>query len=324
MAENILIIAEHLQGQVQEITHELVARARQLAAGPGAAVEVLLLGGADAVDEMAGALAGADRILVGAADHLAEFTAPAYTEAAAAVIAQRQPRLVLLGHTSQGMDLAPALSAALGWPLVACCNAIAWEAGAWVATANLYGGRINVEVAVGGPAVLTVLTGAAPNAAAAGAPAVERVDVADLGAATVRVSRLIEPEAADVDITRLDILVSVGRGIGDNANIELAEELAAALGGGVAASRPVIDNGWLPRSRQVGKSGLSVAPRCYIAVGISGAPEHLEGIKGNGLVIAVNTDAAAPIFAAAQYGTTCDALDLLPALLEKIEAQGAS
>jgi electron transfer flavoprotein alpha subunit len=136
----------------------------------------------------------------------------------------------------------------------------------------------------------------------------------------VTFKKYIEPEAGDVDITQKDVLVAVGRGIGGQENLELAEELAAALDGAVCGSRPVIDQGWLPLSRQVGKSGLSVKPKLYIAAGISGAPEHVEGIKGSELIIAINSDARAPIFNVAHYGIVGDALDLLPALTEQVRA----
>ena len=137
----------------------------------------------------------------------------------------------------------------------------------------------------------------------------------------VRLKRYIDPEAGDVDLTKQDVLVAVGRGIQSRDNIALAEELAKALGGAVAGSRPVIDQGWLPLSRQVGKSGLAVKPKLYVALGISGAPEHVEGMKDSALIVAVNSDARAPIFNVAHYGIVGDVLETLPALTEAIEAR---
>jgi electron transfer flavoprotein alpha subunit len=130
----------------------------------------------------------------------------------------------------------------------------------------------------------------------------------------VQFRRLIEPEAGDVDIKRQPVLVAVGRGIQSKENLEMAEALAAELGGAVCGSRPVIDQGWLPATRQVGKSGETVKPRLYLALGISGAPEHVEGMKNSDLIIAVNTDPQAPIFDVAHYGVVGDALELLPVL----------
>ena len=140
----------------------------------------------------------------------------------------------------------------------------------------------------------------------------------------IRLCRYIEPEAGDVDLTKEGVLVAVGRGIQDKANIELAENLANALGGVVCGSRPVIDQGWLPLSRQVGKSGLTVKPKLYVALGISGAPEHIEGMKDSELIVAVNSDPGAPIFNVAHYGIVGDVLETLPALTAAVEARKAA
>jgi electron transfer flavoprotein alpha subunit len=140
----------------------------------------------------------------------------------------------------------------------------------------------------------------------------------------VRLMAYEDPEAGDVDITQQDVLVAVGRGLQGEANLDLAEELAEVLGGAVAGSRPAIDMGWLPVTRQVGKSGMQVKPRLYVALGISGAPEHVEGMKGSGLIVAVNTDPGAPIFNVAQYGAAEDLLEVVPALIDKLkERKGA-
>lgn len=312
-----MVVVEHLGGQVAEATYELIAVARSL----GGPVSALAL--ADDAGALARQLGGADRILAASHPRLGQFTPGDWTAVAAAVARAENPGLILVANTSQGMDLAPGLAVALDRPMVAYCKQVKMEDGMAVATANIYGGKIMAEVAVQGPALLTVLPGAADAGAgkAGGAGQVEAVVAPDLGAASVRFKRRIEPESGDVDITRVDVLVSVGRGIGDAANIELAQELADAVDGAVAASRPIIDSGWLPKSRQVGKSGLMVKPRCYIACGISGAPEHLEGMRDSALIIAINTDEKAPIFDVAHYGATVDVLDLLPALTARIRSK---
>lgn len=312
------MIAEHMGGTLADITLELVAAAQPVAGALGCGVEVLLAG--HGVGGLAAGIGGAARVLLAEDPRLEHFTPEAHVAVAAAVVRERSPRLVLVGNTSQGMDLAPALAAALDRPLVGYVKALRVEDGQVSGTCSLYGGKIDVTVAVPEGAVCTVLSGAAPaDAGRAGEPpAVERIAAADTGVGRVRFRMLHEPEAGDVDITRVDVLVSVGRGIGDPGNIALAEELAAVLGGAVAASRPVVDSGWLPRSRQVGKSGLTVKPRCYIAAGISGAPEHLEGMRDAALIIAINTDPAAPIFDVAHYGAVADALEVLPALTEQL------
>ncbi len=153
------------------------------------------------------------------------------------------------------------------------------------------------------------------------AVAEQRKPAAPLTAGAVAFDDWVLPEAGDVDITQHDLLVAVGRGIQQKDNLELAEELAQALGGAVCASRPVVDHGWLPPTRQVGKSGMTVKPKLYLALGISGAPEHQEGMKGAELIIAVNTDSKAPIFDVAHFGAEVDVLELLPALTQAIQAK---
>jgi electron transfer flavoprotein alpha subunit len=171
--------------------------------------------------------------------------------------------------------------------------------------------------------VVGLLPGARPASAAAagGPPAVEAVTVDLPAEGRVRFDAYLDPAPGDVDVTQQAVLVSVGRGIQTQDNISLAEDLAAALGGVVSASRPVIDQGWLPLTRQVGKSGASVKPKLYFAAGISGAPEHVEGMKGAELIIAVNTDPGAPIFGVAHYGIVADALEVLPALTDAVKAR---
>jgi electron transfer flavoprotein alpha subunit len=174
--------------------------------------------------------------------------------------------------------------------------------------------------AVREPTIFGVCPGARPaeKGRAEQTPAIEEVAVTLPEALPVRFKRYIEPEAGDVDVTQQDVLVAVGRGIQGQDNIALAEELAQALGGAVCGSRPVIDQGGLPLSRQIGKSGALVKPKLYVAAGISGAPEHVEGMKNAGLIIAINTDPQAPIFNVAHYGVAADALDLLPLLAEGV------
>ncbi|MBI5292655.1 MAG: electron transfer flavoprotein subunit alpha/FixB family protein [Chloroflexi bacterium] len=323
MSNDVLILAEHLKGKVSDISFEMTGKGRQLAvAFGGKAVAVMLGSGAAAL----AATLGADSVLYVDDPALAEFNPQAYGRVLAALINDRAPRLVMVGNTSMGMDLAAGLSVTAGLPLMAYVNGLAAEGGALAATSQIYGGKIQAEAVPDGEAcVVSCLAGAFPaDAGRVGAglvPALEQiaspVPLADL---QIKFVRMIEPQSGDVDITQQPILVSIGRGIGGQENIELAQELAEALGTAVSASRPVTDAGWLPKTRQVGKSGLTVKPKIYLAFGISGAPEHLEGMRGAETIIAVNTDPKAPIFDVAHYGATCDMLDLLPALTEKIKA----
>jgi len=324
MSNDILILAEHLNGKLADITFEMVGKAKQLAAAfGGKAVAVLLGSRAKALAESI----GADAVLYVDDPALAEFNPEAYRLVLAALIKERNPRLMLMGNTSMGMDLGAGLSVTTGLPLIAYVNGLAADGGTLVATSQIYGGKIQAEAVPDGEAcIVACLAGAFPadagrvGAAQVAAPPVEQIaSPALLGDLKVKFVKLIQPQGGDVDITQQPILVSIGRGIGGQENIALAQEVADALGCAVSASRPLTDAGWLPKTRQVGKSGLTVKPKVYLALGISGAPEHLEGMRGAETIIAVNTDPKAPIFDVAHYGATCDMLDLLPALTEKVK-----
>jgi len=221
------------------------------------------------------------------------------------------------------MDTAAGLSGALGWPLAAYAVNVVIDDGKPLITSQLYGGKVNIESSVeGAHCLVTASAGSFPadEGKQEGSPAVEVVAYqGDTGG--ISFSKLIVPEGGDVDITKADVLVSVGRGIGDGDDIEILDELAKALGGAVSASRPVVDAGWLPKSRQVGKSGQTVKPKLYLAVGISGAPEHLEGMRDADLIVAINQDAAAPIFSIADYGVVGDLFDVIPELTERVKAR---
>ncbi len=322
MSHDILVVAEHLRGQLAEVTYELAGKGRELASALGGRLTVALLG--QGVQPLASSLGAADAVLCLEAPELAEFTPEAHVRALASLVAERQPRLVMVANTSMGMDLAAALSARLNLPLVSYCSQIAVEDGQVVATSRLYGGKMMAESVLAERGIIAVLAGSFPAEVGkvSGSPAVESMAVSLNGLRT-RFRQLIEPEAGDVDITKADILVCVGRGIQDKANIPMVEELAGALGGALCASRPIVDSGWLPKNRQVGKSGLAVQPKLYVAVGVSGAPEHLEGMKGAGLIVAINSDPNAPIFDVADYGVVGDLFEITPALTEKIAAAGS-
>ncbi|MHB8631279.1 MAG: electron transfer flavoprotein subunit alpha/FixB family protein, partial [Candidatus Limnocylindria bacterium] len=248
------------------------------------------------------------------------YSPDAYESALRAVLADRAPRLVLVPNTTVGMDLAAGLAGLLGLPLAAYCLGLAVEGTAIVAKCQVYGGKIIATVAFVDRGVISLVPGsfAAAEGKQSGQSRIETIGQADSTSVRVRLLDYAVAETADVDITKQSVLVSVGRGIGGPENLELAEELATALGGVVSASRPVTDSGWLPKSRQVGKSGLTVRPKLYLALGISGAPEHLQGMKDSELIVAVNSDAGAPIFGVAHYGIVGDVLDLAPALTERL------
>ncbi len=320
MSADVFVVAEHQKGNVEDITFEMLGKGRSLASATGGELVAVLMGhGADA---LAGSLGVCDRVIY--VDHasLANFNPATHGSALAAVVGDRSPKIVLVANTSMGMDLAAALSVDADLPLVAYANGIENGADGVSVTSQLYAGKMSVESLVsGGRCVISIIAGSFDGDAgrADGSPAVDSFPApATLDSAGVKFVRLIEPEAGDVDITQSDVLVSVGRGIQSEDNIPMAQELADALGGALSASRPIVDAKWLPKNRQVGKSGVKVTPKLYLALGISGAPEHWEGMKDAELIIAINTDANAPIFDFAHYGVTEDLFDVLPALMEKL------
>jgi electron transfer flavoprotein alpha subunit len=316
MNQDIYVIIEHLQGQVADISYIMLAAARTIAQGTGGQVVGILLG--HNATELAKNLA-ADRVEYLDHPSLAEFTSDAYQTALAKIISEANPSAVLFGNTSIGSDIASVLSVRLGFPLVSSCVSFGPDK---KFTSQICGGKILTEGSL--PETTTMVTmipgGYKPEQGqSTQVPEVKPITVDVIDEPRVRLLNYIEPEAGDVDITSESILIAVGRGIQTEDNIELAEELAELLGGTVCSSRPIVDQGWLATSRMVGKSGQKVNPDLYLALGISGAPEHVEGISDCENVIAINTDPTAPIFDIAQYGAEIDLLDLLEVLIEEIE-----
>ncbi len=314
---NILLYAEHLNGEIPDSTFELIALARTLASSTGGNVEAAIIGiGASGLADQLG---GADTILVGDSDALGEFNPQGHAAVFTELISSRQPLITLIPYTSVGMDIASVAAAATDLPLVSYCVAVSAASGL-TGTCQIYGGKVEVDVEVDGDrAIFAMVSGCAPaeDGRTGGAGNIETIDVAvpDLGITFLSLS---EPEDADVDITSEEVLIAVGRGIESEDNIEEAQELADAIGAVLAASRPIIDQGWLPKSRQVGKSGVSVKPKIYIALGISGAPEHLEGMRDSATIIAINSDPQAPIFGIAHYGWVGDLFDFIPELTDRL------
>jgi len=322
MAGNVWVLAEQWRGQLSDVTFELLVLGRELATTVGGPLQAVLLG--HQVTDLAAKLGAADSVLHVDHPSLAEPSPEAYCRALAALIEERKPRVLLVPLTNVSSDVLGLLAARLRIPLVNFCRDVRSADGVLEARCLLYGGKMETSVAVAGsPAVLGILPGSRAGAGARvdGKPTVETVTVPLPAESPVQFGKYIEPPAGDVDVTQQDTLVSVGRGIQTQDNIELAEELAAALGGVVSASRPVIDQGWLPLTRQIGKSGATVKPKLYVAAGISGAPEHVEGMRDSELIVAINTDPQAPIFTVAHYGIVGELVEVLPALTEAVKAK---
>jgi electron transfer flavoprotein alpha subunit len=319
MDSNIYVLVEHLQSQVSEISYMMLAAGRALATGLGGDLVAILLG--HEAQNLAADLA-ADRVLYMDHPALAEFNPEAYQLALAELINAETPRAVLMGDTSVGAEVAGVLSARLGLPLVSRCSTVHVKEGTPKFISQICGGKIMAEGDLPSPtALVTMVPGdfKAEEGKSAQPADLTPVSAPSLEELRITLKQYIEPEVGDVDISIESILVAVGRGIQQEANLELAEELASALGGVICGSRPVVDQGWLATSLLVGKSGKRVKPRVYLALGISGAPEHVEGMTGSETIIAINTDPAAPIFDVAKYGANVDLFELVPVLTQQLQ-----
>ncbi|MBM3307274.1 MAG: electron transfer flavoprotein subunit alpha/FixB family protein [Candidatus Eisenbacteria bacterium] len=316
----ILVLAEHRRGELRDVTLEMLGKARALGDASGRKVAALLLG--SGVGAFADALKDhADVVLVRDHPALANFNSAVYQPVLAGVLGERKPDLAMIGHTAFGVDLAPSLAVALGLPLASDCVDIACDGASFTATRQVYQGKINATVAFAdAPTTLvTVRASAFPaETASRGGVVTELATAVPDEPASRRFLEYVEAATGGVDIAKADVLVAVGRGLRERENMPIVEELAAALGGVVACSRPVVDAGWLGKDRQVGSSGKTVKPKLYIAVGISGQFQHISGMKSAETVIAINKDPRAPIFSAADYGIVGDLLKIVPALTEKV------
>jgi electron transfer flavoprotein alpha subunit len=319
MSQDIYVVIEHLRGQVADISYVILAAAHALTQGTGGNVVAVLLG--HDAQGLADGL-NADGVLYIDHKSLADFTSDAYQQALASLIDKNSPRAVLLGHTSVGTDVAGGLSVRLELPLVSQCRTVRAENGTLKFVSQICGGKIMAEGDLPDETVLVTMMpgGFKPEQGqSTQPPEMARAEIPELEELRISLTQYVEPPAGDVDISREPILIAAGRGIQRQNNLELVEELAEAMSGVVCASRPVVDQGWLPTTRMVGKSGKTVKPTIYLALGISGAPEHAEGMVSSETIIAINTDPAAPIFDVVKHGAAIDLLDLLPALTEKVQ-----
>lgn len=323
MNNTVFVIIEHLEEKIADIVFEMLGKARSLATELGGSVVAVLPG--YETDGLTSALGAADTVLSVNDEVLSHFSPQQYAGVLAQLIEQRSPRLVMFGSTSIGLDLGAALSTKLRIPLVSSCVDVGVEGDALVCISQMYGGKLMIEAEMSASTgIVQMLPGAyhMEDGMKEGSPAVEHLTVS-LAPEDYRMhfENYIKPESGDIDITQAPVLISVGRGIQTQDNLAVAEELADALGGSVSSSRPIVDQDWLPITRQVGKSGMIVKPKLYFALGISGAPEHVEGMKGADMIIGINTDPDAPIFSVANYGVVADIFDIIPDLTEKLRAR---
>ncbi|WP_199236328.1 electron transfer flavoprotein subunit alpha/FixB family protein [Halorubrum sp. ASP1] len=311
---SVLVAAEHRRGALRDVTYEAITAGRELADARDADLHVAVIGGD--VDGFAEDLNREGVDAIHAVDDGEEFDHNAYQAAVSTLADRLDAGAVVLPNSVNGLDYAPALAEALGVPVVTDAVGIDYDGGLTV-TREMYGSKVETTVDVAGDRfVITVRGGEWPPAEGVGDATVEAADV-DIPESGARVTGFEEVGGGDVDIADADVLVSVGRGIEEEENLELVEELADALGATLSASRPIVDNGWLPKNRQVGQSGKVVTPDVYIAVGISGAVQHVAGMKGSDTIVAINTDPNAPIFDIADYGIVGDLFDVVPELVDE-------
>jgi len=309
----ILVVAEHREGKLNRATLETIAAA-QSAGNP---VKVAVLG--SGVEGVAKELAAADVAEILAVDDAAlkDYTADGFVLALEQLIGRENPERVFLPHTYQTRDFAPALAARVKRPLVTDCVAV--KGNGYVRP--MFQGKMQADVAVEGPHMATFQIGAfRADAMKSGGSAQVKPASVSIDASKIRQ----KPEAPfkeakqAVDLSQAERIVSVGRGIKGQEHLQLAQQLAQAMGAELAASRPICDAGWLPMDRQIGSSGQTVAPKLYVALGISGAIQHLVGMKGSRTIVAINKDPEAPIFEIADYGIAGDLFEVVPAMIAEL------
>jgi electron transfer flavoprotein alpha subunit len=325
VANNILVVVEQREGKLNRVSWETITAAQAIAAETGWTLEAAVVGGT--VGDIAREVAGkqVQKVYAIESPQLGAYTPDGFANALKHFIGERKPYLVLMPHTYQVRDFAPKLATSLGTTLISDCIGYKQDGGKLIFTRQMFQGKFAADVAFAGdpPFFATFQAGAyrgdQAKAGASAAP-VETVSV-NVPANVIR-TKPGEPfkEAKQaVDLTQAEIIVAVGRGIKEQKNIDLARQLADALGGEIAASRPICDAGWLPMDRQIGSSGQTVAPKLYFALGISGAIQHIVGMKGARTIIAVNKDSEAPIFEIADYAVVGNLFDVVPAVIEEVK-----
>jgi len=321
---DILIVLEESNGQIHRMGLESIAAGQRLSDEMGLTAGALVLGGnADGLADQASKYQLGEVLKVNDA-LLESYSADGYSEAVKQIIDQENPTYVLFGHTYQVRDYVPRLSAKLSQPFLVDNIAIRVENGQPIFTKQMFNAKLSADVEANGSGPFLVSFQSAAfsmDAAAAGSASIREPTVQlDTDMIRTKSEPPFQEEAGGVDLTSADIIVSIGRGIGKEENIPLAVELSKALGGELAASRPVVDSGWLPSAHQIGSSGQSVSPKLYLALGISGAIQHVVGMKGSKNIVTINKDPDAPIFEISDYGVVADILEIIPKLTEASQA----
>ncbi|MDI6839900.1 MAG: electron transfer flavoprotein subunit alpha/FixB family protein [bacterium] len=325
MTKRVFVLVEHRRGEIRDITYELLTKGRELASKLGGSTSggelVALLLGYN-VEKFADKIKSqSHKVFVIEDEKLKNFNAESYQIVLSNILKKEKPSLTLIGHTAFGIDLAPAIGTELNIPVATDCIGIDVEDNNLITIRQMYGGKLNARLCFSKSEqfVITVRQGAfVPQEANLNGELVTIQSPLTQEPDYRKFVEYLEAVVGEIDITKADIVVAVGRGIKEQGNLHLVDELAKSLGGVLACSRPIVDAGWLPKDRQVGSSGKTVKPKLYIAVGISGAFQHITGMKGADTIVAINKDPNAPIFNEADYGIVGDLFKVVPAIKEKI------
>lgn len=325
MPDNILVVVEQREGKLNRVSWETLTAGQALAAETGWTLEAAVAG--SGIGDIASEVAGKKVAKVYAIEspRLAPYTPDAFSAGLKQFLSQTQPKLVLMPHTYQVRDFVPKLATSMGRAAITDCVGYKKEGERLLFTRQMFQGKLAADVSFSSdaPWFVTFQNGAfrgdkvETGASAAPVEAV-KVEIAD-DLVRNKPQEVFKEAKQAVDLTQAEIIVAIGRGIKEQKNIELAKQLAEAIGGEIAASRPICDSGWLPMDRQIGSSGQTVAPKLYLALGISGAIQHIVGMKGSRAIVAVNKDSEAPIFEIADYAVVGNLFEVVPPLIEEIK-----
>lgn len=319
---DILILMEEQQGKIHRMSREAVVAAQEFAGTHQLKTAALIFGDSNQALAQEASEFGVDEILTVPNSALNDYSADGYTAALAQVVKQENPRYVFMGHSYMARDFVPRVSARLNCPFIGDVIGIVEKEGSPAFTKQVFNAKLVTDVSpkIDGPVLVGFQAGAfSSEKLSAGSPVIREVSV-ELSDADIRTTSEtpFQEETGGVDLTAADLIVSIGRGIGKRENIPIAETLAQKMGAELGSSRPLVDVGWMKPQRQVGSSGQSVSPKLYFALGISGAIQHVIGMKASKNVVAINKDPDAPIFEIADYGVVGDILELMPLLTEAL------
>ncbi|QLG49490.1 electron transfer flavoprotein subunit alpha/FixB family protein [Natrinema halophilum] len=315
---DVLAVTDHRRGELRDVSYELITAGRSLADETGGDLHLAVISGT--VDDFADKLNREGVDAIHTVPYGEEFNHDVYTQAITQLYDELAPQYVLTPNSVNGLDYAPAVANALDLPVVTDTIGLETDGETLIATREMYGSKVETTNELENNAVVTIRSAEWPAAEGTGDATIDAFD-ADIDEAAIgsTVSGFEEVGGGDVDISEAELLVSIGRGIEEEENLDLIRDLADALGATLSSSRPIVDNGWLPKNRQVGQSGKVVTPDVYIAIGISGAVQHVAGMKGSDTIVAINTDPNAPIMDIADYAIHDDLFDVVPALIDEFQ-----